>query len=76
MVRFTVHSLGEHTIENLVVSGPSKDIISEMINMFLASYNGPPDEDLDYHFVQYVINLSHGQGQILEWTKPPPSKIH
>jgi len=77
MVRFTVHNLGEHTIENMVVSGPFKAIIMEMAEMFLASYMGPADGDLDYHFAEYIIKISYGQGRILEWQPTPPSReIH
>jgi hypothetical protein len=76
MVRFTVHNLGEHTINNMIVTGPFKDIIMQMIEMFLVSYTGPPEGDLDYHFVEYFINFSQGQGKILEWQPAPPSEIH
>jgi len=71
MVRFTVNNLGEHTIDNMVVSGPCKAIIMEMAEMFLASYTGWPEADLDYHFAEYIIKISYGQGQILDW-KPNP----
>ncbi len=60
MVRFTVQNLGEHTIDNMVVSGPFKAIIMEMAKLFLASYTGPSEGDLDYHFAEYVINQSYG----------------
>jgi hypothetical protein len=79
MVRFTVHNLGEHTIDNMVVSGPFRAIIMEMAEMFLASYAASPgstEEDLDYLFAEYIINFSHGQGQILEWKPNPPGEIH
>jgi len=76
MVRFTVHNLGEHIIDNMVVSGPCKDIIMTMADMFLATYTGPPNGDLDYQFAEYIIKLSYGQGQILEWTPAPPAEIH
>lgn len=76
MVRFTVHTLGEHTIDNMVVSGPSKKIIMAMAEMFLATYTGPPDADLDYAFADYIIKFSYGQGRIIEWLPAPPQKIH
>ncbi len=76
MVKFRVHHLGEHTIDNMIVNGPAKAIIMEMVDLFLASYTGPPDGDLDHFFAQYVIDFSHGQGEILEWTPNPPSEIH
>ncbi len=76
MVRFTVNNLGEHTIDNMVISGPFKAIIMEMVEMFLATYTGPVEEDLDYHFAEYIIKNSYGQGQILEWKSPPPNQIH
>ena len=76
MVRFTVHNLGEHTIDNMVVSGPFKEIIMEMADMFLATYTGPVNGDLDYPFAQYIIKFSHGQGEILDWKPAPPAEIH
>jgi hypothetical protein len=76
MVRFTVHNLGEHTIDNMVVSGPFKEIVTEMAGMFLAGYTGPPDGDLDYPFAEYIIKISHGQGQILEWKPNPAPEVH
>lgn len=76
VVKFTVHTLGEHTIENMVVSGPFKDLVTAMAEMFLATYTGPPDGDLDFHFAQYVISMSHGQGQILEHSPAPPEDIN
>ena len=76
MVRFTVHNLGEHTVDNMVVSGPFKEIIMQMIEMFLASYTGPPEGDLDYAFVEYFISFSQGNGKILEYQQPPPAEIH
>jgi hypothetical protein len=75
MVRFTVHTLGEHSIDNLIVTGPCRDIIAAMVEMFLATYNGPPDGDLDYAFAEYFIALSMGQGKILEWRPSPPATI-
>lgn len=76
MVRFTVHNLGEHTIDNLVVSGPFAAVVMEMAELFLATYAGPADADLDYHFAQYIIDTSYGQGQILEWKPASPGAIH
>ena len=76
MVRFTVHTLGEHTIDNMVVTGPCKEIIMEMAELFLASYTGPVNGDLDYPFAEYIIKFSQGQGRILEWTPTPPADIH
>jgi hypothetical protein len=76
MVRFTVHNLGEHTIENMTVSGPFAPIVMEMAELFLATYNGPADGDLDYHFAEYIIKNSYGQGQILKRTPAPSGPIH
>ncbi|MGB3211170.1 MAG: hypothetical protein WBB19_10735 [Desulforhopalus sp.] len=76
MVRFTVHNLGEHTIDNLEVRGPFREIVGEMIEMFLATYAGPADGDLDYHFAEYIIRNSYGQGGILEWKPTPPAELH
>ncbi len=76
MVRFTVHNLGEHTIENMVVSGPFKDIVMTMADMFLATYDGPPNGDLDFHFAQYIISMSQGQGKILAHSVPPVEDIN
>ena len=76
MVRFTVHTLGEHVIDNMVVTGPCRDIIMTMAEMFLATYNGPPNGDLDYFFAEYIIEMSMGQGRILEWQAPPPMAIN
>ena len=76
MVRFTVHSLGEHVIDNMVVTGPFRDIIMSMAEMFLATYSGPPDGDLDYAFAEYVIGVSMGQGFIIDRQPSPPEKIH
>jgi hypothetical protein len=75
MVKFTVHTLGEHIIDNMVVSGPFRDIIMSMADMFLAAYSGPPDGDLDYAFAEYIIGMSKGQGQILDWRPSPPEQI-
>ncbi|MCP3891766.1 MAG: hypothetical protein GY702_23290 [Desulfobulbaceae bacterium] len=76
MVRFTVHNLGEHTIENMVVSGPFKDIVMTMADMFLATYDGPPNGDLDFHFAQYIISMSQGKGKILAHSIPPEEDIN
>jgi hypothetical protein len=76
MVRFIVNTLGEHTIDNMVVAGPNKEIIMTMTEMFLAGYTGPPEGDLDYYFAEYIIKFSYGQGRILEWLPAPPSRIH
>ncbi len=76
MVRFTVHTLGEHLIDNLVVTGPCRDIIMTMVEMFLATYDGPPNSDLDYAFAEYIIGVSMGQGRILDWQPSPPGEIH
>lgn len=71
MVRFTILNLGEHTVENMVVSGPFKDIVLAMAEMFVATYTGPPEE-MDYQFAKHVISMSQGNGQILENSPPPP----
>ncbi|NOR24432.1 MAG: hypothetical protein GQ542_08565 [Desulforhopalus sp.] len=76
MVKFTVQNMGEHTIDNLVVSGPFKAIIMEMAELFLATYTGPAEGDLDYHFAEYIIKQSYGQGQIIEWQPTPSGEIH
>lgn len=79
MVRFTAHNLGEHSIDNMVVSGPFKAIIMEMAEMFLAGYTGSTETDegdMDYHFAEYIIKMSYGQGRILEWKPNPPGEIH
>lgn len=76
MVRFFVHNLGEHQISRMVVNGPCREIIMTMAEMFLATYNGPPDGDLDYAFAQYIIEFSMGQGRILEYRPEPPEDIH
>ena len=76
MVKITVQNLGEHTIDNMVVSGPFKEVIMEMAEMFLASYTGPADGDLDYHFAEYIINQSYGQGRIIDRKPSSPGKIH
>jgi len=70
MVKFTVHHLGEHTIENMVVSGPFKEIILTMADLFLATYTGDPKE-MDYQFALHVIATSQGNGEIIEQTKAP-----
>jgi len=71
MVKFTVHNLGEHTVENMIVSGPFKDIILTMADLFLVTYTGD-QKDMDYHFALHVISMSLGNGKILEQTEPPP----
>ena len=71
MVKFTVNHLGEHTVENMIVSGPFKDIVLTMADLFLATYTGDP-RDMDFHFAQYVITMSQGNGKILEQTEAPP----
>lgn len=76
MVRFTVHTLGEHVIDNMVVTGPCRDIIMTMAELFLAAYQGPSDGDLDYAFAEYIIAMSMGQGKILEWLPSAPPIIH
>jgi hypothetical protein len=76
MVRFTVLTLGEHVIDNMVVSGPCRDIITAMAEMFLATYTGSADDDLDYAFADYIIKMSLGQGEILEWRPSPPQSVH
>ncbi|GAB6190669.1 hypothetical protein [Desulfocastanea catecholica] len=76
MVRFSVHNLGEHTIDNMVVSGPFAAVVMEMAELFLAAYAGPADGDLDYHFAEYIIKNAYGQGQILEWTPASSGPIH
>ena len=76
MVKFTVQNLGEHTIDNMVVSGPFKAIIMEMAELFLTSYTGPAEGDLDYHFAEYIIKQSYGQGQIIDWQPTPSGEIH
>jgi hypothetical protein len=76
MVKFTVQNLGEHTISDMVVSGPFKAVIMEMAEMFLATYTGPAKGDLDYHFAEYIIKQSYGQGEIIEWKPSSPGEIH
>ncbi|SDP22533.1 hypothetical protein [Desulforhopalus singaporensis] len=76
MIRFTVHNLGEHTIENLMVEGPFREVVGSLLETFLATYGGPTGADLDYEFVTHLIAMSHGQGEILERTAAPPEKIH
>ena len=71
MVKFTVLHLGEHTVENMIVSGPFKDIVLTMADLFLATYTGNA-KDMDYHFAQHVISMSQGNGKILEQTEAPP----
>ena len=71
MVRFTVHNLGEHSVENMIVTGPFKEIILTMADLFLATFSGDP-KDMDYHFALHVISMSQGNGAILEQTEAPP----
>ena len=71
MIKFTVHHLGEHTVENMIVTGPFKEIILTMADLFLATYTGDPKER-DYHFALYVISMSQGNGTILEQTEAAP----
>ena len=71
MVKFTVHHLGEHTVENMIVSGPFKEIVLTMADLFLATYTEDP-KDMDYHFALYVISMSQGNGEILELSEAPP----
>jgi hypothetical protein len=76
MVRIFVHNLGEHSIDRMVVSGPCREIIMTMAEMFLATYGGPPHADLDYAFARYIIDFSMGQGRILEYHPAPPEEIN
>jgi hypothetical protein len=39
----------------MVVTGPYRDIIMTMAEMFLATYSGPPNSDLDYAFAEYIM---------------------
>lgn len=71
MVKFTVHHLGEHSVANMIVTGPFRDIILTMADLFLATYTGDWEER-DYHFALYVISMSQGNGSILEQTPAPP----
>ena len=71
MVKFTVHHLGEHSVENMIVSGPFKDIILTMADLFLAGYQGD-SKDMDYKFAVHVISMSQGNGAIIEQTEAPP----
>lgn len=70
MVKFTVHHLGVHTVENMIVNGPFREIILTMAELFLATYTGDWKER-DYHFALHVISMSLGNGSILEQTPPP-----
>ena len=75
MVGFFVHSLGEHCISNMDVSGPCREIVIAMRELFLATYSGPPEADLDLALAQHIIAQAYGQGRILEYTPeplPPP----
>ena len=71
MIKFTVHHLGEHSVENMIVSGPFKDIILTMADLFLAGYQGD-SKDMDYQFAVHVISMSQGNGAIIEQTEAPP----
>lgn len=71
MVKFTVQHLGEHSVENMVVSGPFKEIILTMADLFLAGYQGDP-KDMDYQFAVHVISMSQGNGAIVGQTEAPP----
>ncbi|PHR26720.1 MAG: hypothetical protein COA36_11275 [Desulfotalea sp.] len=70
MVKFTILHLGKHSVENMVVTGPCKEIILTMADLFLATYTGVPQER-DYHFALYVIEMSQGNGEIHQQTKAP-----
>jgi hypothetical protein len=76
MVRVTIHTLGEHVINNMEITGPKRDILAAVLEMFLATYTGPANVDLDYAFAEYLVGISMGQGRILEWVPPPPMNIH
>jgi len=76
MVRFTVHSLGTHTIDNLQITGPFQDIVQSMADIFLATYHGSPETDLDLALAQHIIKMSGGQGQILEHIPNAPGPVH
>jgi len=76
MVRFTVHNLGEHTIDNLQASGPFKEIVMEMADIFLAGFQGSPGADVDLYFAEHIIKMSGGQGQILEHRPNEPGTVH
>lgn len=76
MIRFTVHNLGEHSVENMLISGPFKEVVMSMAEMFLATYSGPPDGDLDLLFVNHVIKMAQGQGRIIEQRPAPPEDTH
>lgn len=76
MVRFTVLNLGEHTIDNMQVSGPFREIVMEMAKTFVAGFQRTPEADIDLDFAQYVIQMSGGQGQILEHRPNAPGSVH
>ncbi len=67
----SLHYIRVMGIKDSGLKGPFKEIVTEMAGMFLAGYTGPPDGDLDHPFAEYIIKISHGQGQILEWAKQP-----
>ena len=75
MVRVRIHHLGEHVIDNMVVSGPNRLIIMTQAELFLATCQGTADEDLDYLFARYLIDFAQGQGEIIEWKPNPPQTI-
>lgn len=76
MVRFTVHSLGEHQIKEMMITGPFKDIVMSMAELFLATYGGDPSKDLDLELAKHIIAMSGGQGEILEYTPEPRQQIN
>jgi hypothetical protein len=47
-----------------------------MAEMFLTTYSSPPNGGLDYAFAEYIIGMSMGQGQILDWRPSPPDAIN
>jgi len=55
----------------MIVTGPFKDIIFTMAELFLTTYQGEA-KDMDYHFALHVISMSQGNGAILEHTEAPP----
>lgn len=76
MVKFTVHKLGEHIIDNMVVTGPCRDIIMTMAESFLATYYGPPNDELDFAFAEYIIAQAKGKGRLIGYMRSPPQEIH
>jgi hypothetical protein len=59
----------------MVVTGPYRDIIMTMAEVFLATYSSPLNGDLDYAFAEYIIGVSIGQGRILDWQPSLPQEI-